>query len=212
MVMDILVCLVILVSAVFGARKGFALTLVSFLQWFVCLILAVIFNGKVKELAYTYTQMDEHISKYFMDSMSDSVQNSGAYQAVPDLFGDWVQYGSTEAISAAAEQITSVIMTVLSFLAIVFLIKLISLMFTRLLSKKYHHGFIAFLDGVGGFIFGIARGAVYVLIGLAVLIPVLSFIWPDVAAPIFESLDNSRISGQLYDNNILLVAVRDLFS
>lgn len=212
LVIDIIVCLMVIISAVFGARKGFALTLISFIQWFVCIILAVLLNSYVKELVYKYTSIDETISGYFVKSMSGSVQGSSLYQAIPDLFSGWVRYSSDQAILTIADEITSVVMTVLSFLAIIFLIKLICLLFSRLLSKKYHKGFLGFLDGCGGFLLGTVRGAVYVLIGMTVLIPVLSFIWPDVANFVIKSMDSSEISGLLYDNNVLLIAVRDIFS
>lgn len=46
----------------------------------------------------------------------------------------------------------------------------------------------------------------------ALLVPVLGLIWPELSESIVKSMDDSYIAGFLYNNNVLLILVRDFFS
>ena len=58
-IMDIIVLAIILFSTIFGARKGFAAAVSSFMQWFLCIALGFFFNDTVKEILRDYTELDE---------------------------------------------------------------------------------------------------------------------------------------------------------
>ena len=61
LIIDIIALGVIVLSTVLGARKGFALTVVSFMQWFVCVILGFILCGTAKSFLMDYTELDDTI-------------------------------------------------------------------------------------------------------------------------------------------------------
>ena len=58
---------------------------------------------------------------------------------------------------------------------------------------------------------GFARGVLLIFILLAFLIPVMGMASPESAEAMRDSLDNSTFAGMLYDNNLLLLIVQDLF-
>jgi hypothetical protein len=103
-------------------------------------------------------------------------------------------------------------MTVIAFLLVVFGVKLVVALLIRLFSRKYHRGVIGFMDGLGGLLFGGVRGIIYVLLLFALLIPVLGVIWPGVSEWVSQAIDQGQLANLLYNNNVLLILVRDLFS
>ena len=172
LVMDILVCVVIVASAALGAHKGFALTIISFMQWFVCLILGIILCGPVRTLIYDHTTMDDFFQEAIATRLSASVTDSPTYNSIPDLFSGWVQDGTNSLIATTAAEITSVILTVISFVLIILGIRLVCYIIVHGFSKKHHKGFIGFADGLGGFAVGLVRGIIYVFIGISTANPI----------------------------------------
>lgn len=209
--LDVIVCAILLFSTIMGAKKGVARTVVSFMQWFVCIIAGFLFCDKVKGLLIDYTTMDSSINQYVLNRMQASAVDSSSYQAMPDLFSDWVNDTADAFVYGTSAAITSTLMTVIAFLCIVFGIKLAAFGLVRLFSRKYHDGVVGFFDGFMGFLFGGVRGLLYVFLFFAVLVPVLGLIWPGLSEAVVKSMDDSYIAGFLYNNNVLLILVRDFF-
>lgn len=212
LIIDIIALGVIVLSTVLGARKGFALTVVSFMQWFVCVILGFILCGTAKSFLMDYTELDDTIHDGVLSHIQSAVSESSTSLALPDLFHDWIDDGAAILAEDTAASITSSLMTVIGFLSVVFIIKVICFGLTRLFSRRYNDGITGFLDGFFGFLFGIARGLILLLLGFAVLVPVLSLVSPDLSESAVNAMENSYAASILYDDNMLLILVRDFFS
>ena len=109
-----------------------------------------------------------------------------------------------------AASVTSILLTIISFLTIVIGIKVVCFLLSHLLSKKHNDGIVGFFDGFMGFIFGAVRGLLLVFLFFTILVPLLSLVLPDFSAAILTSMDQSRLAHYLYEENILLILVRDL--
>lgn len=212
MIMDIVAGVIVIFSTILGAKKGFTNTVVSFLQWFVCIVLGFLLCGKLKDILILHTTFDDLINQNIFEKLSASVEASSAYQAVPDLFSPWMTDTTGSLARSAAGSITSIILTVISFLVIIFGVKLIAYIMYHSFSKKYHHGILGFFDGLAGFALGAIRGVIYVLLAFAILVPLLGFIWPQLSIAVTESFDSSYFAGYLYDNNFLLIIVRNILT
>lgn len=210
-IMDVIVCAILLLSAVMGAKKGAAQTVVSFIQWFACIIAGFLLCSKAKGFLIDYTNLDDAINRYILSNLQTSVESSGPYQAMPALFSDWINDASDTFVYGASAAITSAIMTVIAFLCVIFGIRLLAFGLVRLFSRKYHGGVVGFFDGFMGFLFGAVRGLIYVFLFFALLVPILGLIWPGLSEAIVKSMDDSYIAGFLYNNNVLLILVRDFF-
>lgn len=212
MIMDCITCAIVLLTAILCARKGFALTIMSILQWFVCIVVGLLFCTKVKSFICSNTSIDDSLKSFFSEKFANSITNTSAFNAMPKLFDSWMKDASDYVASETASGVTSIILTIASFILIVIAIKLICWLITRLISKKHHDGVVGFVDGFFGFIFGAGLGIIYVLIIFAILVPVLGLLPSSVSGFITNSLDTSYFSGQLYDHNFLLELVKNLFS
>ena len=211
-IMDIIVLAIILFSTIFGARKGFAAAVSSFMQWFLCIALGFFFNDTVKEILRDYTELDESIHRVISEQLSARIEESPTYRTLPDLFGDFLKDSPESFGNAAAEPICSALMSVIAFLAVVFGIKVLCALIMFLFSRKHNDGVTGFIDGFLGFLFGMARGLLLALLGFAVLVPVLGLLLPESAQPLIYAIEHSDIASVFYNENVLLFLVRDLFS
>lgn len=211
-IMDIIVLAIILFSTIFGARKGFAAAVSSFMQWFLCIALGFFFNDTVKEILRDYTELDESIHRVISEQLSARIEESPTYRTLPDLFGDFLKDSPESFGNAAAEPICSALMSVIAFLAVVFGIKVLCALIMFLFSRKRNDGVTGFIDGFLGFLFGMARGLLLALLGFAVLVPVLGLLLPESAQPLIYAIEHSDIASVFYNENVLLILVRDLFS
>ena len=211
-IMDIIVLAIILFSTIFGARKGFAAAVSSFMQWFLCIVAGFFFNDTVKELLQDYTELDESIHRVISEQLSARIEESPTYRTLPDLFGGFLKDSPESFGNAAAEPICSALMSVIAFLAVVFGIKVLCALIMFLFSRKHNDGVTGFIDGFLGFLFGMARGLLLALLGFAVLVPVLGLLLPESAQPLIYAIEHSDIASVFYNENVLLILVRDLFS
>lgn len=210
--MDFIIVLILALSAILGARKGFAMTLASFMQWFLCIIAGLLLCNKAKGFLIDYTTLDDSINRTILAHIETSIEDSAPYKAMPDMFSSWVNQGTEDFAYGTSASITNVIMIIVSFLAVVLAIKVIGFLAVYLFSKKYNDGVTGFFDGVMGFLFGLVRGVLLVLLFFIVLVPVLSVVWPGMSETVMGLMDVTRLAELLYNDNMILVLIRDLFS
>lgn len=198
---DIAICVIVFVSAVCYAHIGFARTVISALQWVLCLVCGFMFSDDIKEFLYKIgigSGMEKSIAEAIAEKADDSLVS------IPALFSEWAGNTADYAAKETAQNITGFILMVLAFLAIIFAIKIVLFLITHLLSKKYNDGPLAFIDSTGGMILGVVLGVFYVLIAMAVLVLVLHWLPENTQDVIMDYLGKSYFSGIIYDNNPLL--------
>ncbi len=198
---DIAVCVIVFVSAVCYAHIGFARTVISALQWVLCLVCGFLFSDDIKDFLYKIgigTRMEKSIAEAIAKKADESLVS------IPGLFREWAGNTADYAAKETAQNITGFILMVLAFLAIILSIKLVLFLITHLLSKKYNDGPLAFIDSAGGMILGVILGVFYVLVILAVLVLVLHWLPQNTQDVIMDYLNRSYFTGIIYDNNPLL--------
>lgn len=211
-ILDILAAIILLFSIFWGVRKGFAKTCFSFVQWFVCMLAGFFLCTPIKAYLIDHTTLDEAIHNYILDQISTTIEESPAYQSVPDLFGTWLQREGSGFLYGSSAVLTNITLTVLTFLLIVLTIKIVSSILILLFSKEYHDGVIGCLDSVLGFLFGAVRGVLLLLLLFALMVPVLTLVPETLSTVLKIAIDQSMIASVLYDDNLLLILLRDLFS
>ncbi|MBR3147224.1 MAG: CvpA family protein [Eubacterium sp.] len=208
MAIDIGICVIVFVSAVCYAHIGFARTVISILQWAACIVCGIFFTDDVKKFIYD-TGIGPGLENAIASGLSKNAADSKAVTSAPSMFRDWAGNAADYAAREAAENITGIVLTVASFLLIILAIKIVLFLIVHLFSKEYHDGPIAFVDSFGGLVLGIILGVLYAFIALAVLVLVLQLLPDKTAETIRSYMDASYFSGIIYDNNPLLMLVRD---
>lgn len=198
--MDIFLISILLVSSVRGAQNGFAYTVKSFLSWFICMAAGIFGCSAVKELLISNTGINDYISDM---ALACAMQHHTA-EELPDICAEWISPAMQNGEAELAQAITSLILTIISFLIIVIAVRLIFSICLHLFSKKYHKGVIGFTDGVLGMIFGLASGFFLILLLFIFFIPLFSLWFSGFASFIGNAMDNSILASVFYNNNILL--------
>lgn len=212
MILDVFVIGILLFSTIAGVKKGFARTCFSFMQWFICMIAGFFLCVPVKKCLISYTTLDESIKNYVANQIKTSIEESTLYQSLPDLFGAWLQADGKGFVYDSSTSLTDIILTVLAFLLILLAMKFVGGLLMLLFSKDYHSGVIGFLDSLLGFLFGGVRGILILLVFFALLVPALTLLPGTLSATLKTAMDQSLIASILYDDNLLLILLRDLFS
>ena len=201
--MDIFLLAVLVVSGISGAKKGFMLTVKSFLGWFLSLIPALIFCSTVKSFLISETDLTSSLCRVI------HVQFPADY--LPDAAMPWLKAALAEVESETELALVSMLISVISFLIIIILSKVIISVFVMIFSKKHHDGATGFIDSIMGFGAGILRGLFYVLLIFILFIPLFSLWMPDLGTAVSEAAADSLIAGAFYNHNILLT-VLEIFS
>ena len=212
MLMDLICIALIALTALFYARRGFALTVTSMFQWLACIVCGLLFCDDIKDFLITHTGIDDRMTLKITEKISENITGSTIYQSIPKLFTDYVDTTAISAAEEVAQSITAIILTLLAFLIIVILIKIACSFFLLLFSREYHTGLIALADSLGGMALGVAMGFFYVMLFFCALAFLMQVFPEGLAAAINSSLDRSFFSGTLYDTNPVLKLLSGLLT
>ncbi len=143
-----------------------------------------------------------------------TLKEGSVLSKISELFGKTDDYLSflkkpvdslAETLShSVADKITDLLMGIIAFLFIVLVAKIFCGIITLLMSKKYREGAIGFLDGFGGFCFGLVRGGIIILLIFAALVPIIALASPENSNLIIDQLSTSKAAETIYQNNILI--------
>ena len=207
MFFDVLILAIVVACAFFGFRNGFLISLSRVGGWIGALLVAFFYRDVVNEWVLRNTDWHdqvltrvEAVCKTFVENYTDGGDPSagaGGFSATLGRIGD-------KLATAAAEQITEHLWPVLVFVGIVFGIKILLLILTLILSKKFHGGMIGGIDGVAGLLFGFFQAIVAILVVFALILPLSYTVSAKTHDDIKRSMDESVVAHLIYENNPLL--------
>jgi len=216
MIMDILVGLILVGAMVHGLRKGFIHTFIHTIGWVLALVLAYIATPFVKRLLMGETTIYASIKDGFAHRFSDSLPaTQTSFDSLPANIGDAIGGKITQLTDSIVQQVSTsfadLAFTLMVFVGLVILIKIVLWLVLRLLSKDYNGGFVNFFDGLFGLVFGLFKGLLMAFIFLAALLPVVNMVSPDYTTFVLASLDHSTFAKDLYDNNFIVLLLQSFF-
>lgn len=212
MVFDIIIGIILIVTMVFGFRKGFVYSIIHTLGWFGSMVLSFFATGPVRKLVEDNTDISDRIYLIFTEKLSissDSLHVS--LESLPPLVGQGIDTSIAGAAQTLAEQLTFLTMTILCFIVTLLVIKAVIFLVTIGISSK-KKGFTGAADGILGLVAGLLRGIVFVFLFLAVLVPLINLVSPTSTQLVVDSLNSSHLAGTLYDNNFLVNLMHDYMS
>lgn len=213
MVMDIAILIVLILTIFLTMRRGFALSVVSFCKGFVSLIIAWFFCDDAADWLMNKTEVGIRTMEKITAGLSAKWESSDIYLALPDLFKENGGSQLSESlILDGSAKLAQILLTIICFVLIVVLLRLVLAIIGSAFSHKNNKGFTGKIDWLMGLILGMILGVLYVFLFLALLVPVAGLIVPEHCQTIMGWLDSSMIAGDLYNNNLLLILFRDLMA
>ena len=212
MVLDIAVAVVVVGAMAFGFRNGFAYTFFHTAGWALALVLAFVCSPWVKNALVQNPGVYTPIQQSLLERFSDSLLSRQLANALPDLLQSATQTLVGQTAEYASLLIADLLITIISFLLVVFVAKLVFWLLAGSLSKKRGKGTRGFFDSVLGLSFGFIKGMILVFVLFAVMVPVAGLIDPRYTEFLMEGLRSSYFAGTLYDNNLIILIVRDFLT
>ncbi len=213
MVMDIAVIVIIVLSIALGIKTGFVRTFAHAVGWILSLVLGFAFATPVAEFLKSKTAVYDTILETLTEKFVGATSNvTESLNALPRILADSFANLTHTITVNAATNIADFVFIVLSFLIVVVIVKIVLLIFVELFSRKNRDGVIGFADGLFGALAGALRGFVIVYILLALLVPVLNLIDSSALDTVVGWLGSSYIAGDMYDNNLILLIIRDFIA
>ena len=206
MIFDIIILIILVLTMVFGFRRGFVYSFIHTLGLIGSLVAAFIFAKPVQSLVSEKTMLDENLYNTIFENVSSSLNSMlGPTDTLPLILTTNINAAADGTAAVIAQNLTGFAMQVISFLVIFIVVKLICYIIISIFSKRNSDGFVGFFDGLLGLIAGFIKGILIVFVFLALLAPGMNLMSPASAEIFVTALDNSYIAKTLYDANFLLL-------
>ena len=209
MALDIAIGVIVILAMAFGYRAGFVWTFLHMVGWVLSIVLAFVWSPKVNEYLRLNTNFYEGLHKALTERLSGAAGLDQLAGGFPELLSGTVSTLSKMAADAAGTSLADLIFAIGAFVITLLGIKLLIFLLITLLSKKFNSGVRGIIDGLLGVIIGFVKGIFAVFVLLALMIPVLSYVDPGLVVTAGDMLESSNFAKTLYDNNILVLIVRD---
>jgi len=207
--MDIAIAAIVVLSAVFGFVSGFVKTFLHTVGWILSIVLGFIWYPQLKDFLIEntnyYLTMRESVGGR-LDSAAGSMITE-SFGNIPDVLKQAFLAASETLTTSLADTITDLFFSIISLVIIIAGIKLIFWILIQLFSKTKNDGFTGFTDGVLGLGFGLMKGILFVLVLMALMVPVSNF-----ADTTFftDAIAESQIAKIIYNANPILLFVKGL--
>lgn len=212
MVLDLIIAAIIIIAAIYGFKKGFVYTLIHTVGWVVAIAAAYFGTPLLGPVIKAHTSYYNWLSDGFDYRFNNSLSGIDASEkSLPSVISSTFEKATSGIADSMTEAFASLVFTITVFLLIFIVVKILLWIILRALSKEYN-GRSGGVDGFFGIIIGLVKGLLLVYIFLALLLPAVNLMAPDFTAGVNSSLDNSYIAKTLYDNNLLLILLQNLFS
>ena len=209
MVTDLLVCAIVIAAAVLYSRRGFAMSVMSILQWFLSLTIGLLLCDELVRLLRFIgigKLLTAHFSKLLKDDSLLTV-----VQFIPQVFNGWLS-GSSEVITEThAQNVTTAVLACFAYLVILIVSRVLCHRFVLLFHRHETEGLVSFVDMLAGIVCGTCLGIFYVFVFFLILLLVIACFPGSLGQLIYDSLSNSFFSGDLFKNNPLMGLIHNLF-
>ncbi|MDR0570843.1 MAG: CvpA family protein [Clostridiales Family XIII bacterium] len=210
--LDVAILIVVILSMVIGYRNGMVYSLLHGAGWLVSLLAAFFTFPHVIKLLRgddAYGGLRGRIVLGFAGNDASTGGSLGGI--VPKPIADYVEGAARDLSLAISDSIAVVCYNLIVFLMLVFIYKLITVIIINLTSKRVRKGLIGNIDGLLGLLVGGLKGVLLVFILLALILPVSLFISESARTFMEDALFSSIYAKDLHNNNLLLLAIKDLF-
>ncbi|MDD2217397.1 MAG: CvpA family protein [Eubacteriales bacterium] len=212
MIFDVIIGAVIVISMVLGFRSGVIHTFIHTMGWIISLLLAFVFSPKLElfllENTNIYLSIEQGLSAKLTEG---AVAKASTLEGLPMILFDAANEAANNLALSFADRLADALFSIICFLIVIAGVKLFIWLFMSAFSKKNAGGFTGFIDGSLGMATGFLRGLILAFIILALLVPYMGLCSLETYAYIISNLDESYFAGILYDNNLILLIIQDLF-
>lgn len=210
MIMDIAVLILFSLTIFFSMRKGFVMTVVSFLRGIASVVIAWLFCDDLARFFLLETGLGSAAASKIHRILAEKLAlSSSDLQLLPALLRDPADSTASALLDTGTDKLTRLLVTILCFFLILVVLRLLFSLLLRTFSQEYHGGFRGGIDWFLGTLMGVLLGAVSVFLFLALLFPLAEIFFPAHTETVSGWMEGSLFAKDLYDSNLLLILLRD---
>ncbi|MFQ7472907.1 MAG: CvpA family protein [Anaerovoracaceae bacterium] len=211
MFLDIAVIGILALFIAKGIFRGFVYTFIHTLGWIGAMIISFL---AAKPLALFLN--DGFLGIAIRDGILRKLSGSSnaleeTVSGLPDIISGGISSGIETASEVFANMLSSVVLTMLSFLIIMAASRFLLRIVVKPASRRYGGGILTAADKALGALAGALEGILLVFVFLTVMMVLASISQEGISEIIVQWLNSSMIAKTLYDNNLLMLVTGGFF-
>lgn len=209
MVIDILLILVIALSAFIGYKKGFVKVIVKLGTFLIALVLAFLLQSSVakfigEDIGFKNTistTVQNKLSDYAKSKEDDKKTDIKMLEKTIDEINSAAEEKKAEVIQKWANNIADFILKGLSFIIIFFTVAIVMGIISLMLNTVVKLPVLNTLNGV----LGLGSAVILMVFRIMILLTIIYFVSPlEIIQPVINYINTSCITKLLYENNIIV--------
>lgn len=223
MVLDIVLLLILVISAYLGYKRGFIKTLASFIGKFIALTLAYLYYAPFQKLLTELTGMDGYVLKKVKLSLValgghaaessvagsdiDALGKMPLPSALKEKMADYLKQSANSLGNSVAQTLSDFIMSLLAFFLLFLLIAIAISVIVKVLDLVAKLPVLNAFNRVGGVLFSLIT--TYILLTIAFLL-VTSFVSMDASSKLSTMIASSSLAKHFIAYNPILLGLANM--
>ena len=209
MIIDIVLILVIVLSAFIGYKKGFVKVIVKLGTFLIALVLAFLLQSSVakfigEDIGFKNTistTVQNKLSDYAKSKEYDKKTDIKMLEKTIDEINSAAEENKAEVIQKWANNIADFILKGLSFIIIFFTVAIVMGILSLILNTVIKLPVLDTLNGV----LGLGAAVILMAVRIMILLTIIYFVSPlEIIQPVINYINTSCITKLLYENNIIV--------
>lgn len=211
-IIDFIILGIILISVLFGYKKGLTKCIIKILTFFIAIIISVVLFKPISNFIINNTTIDDNIKKSIVEIVSDDIietgkvkEDSNLPKTIINYINDSIETSVNQTkqtiVNSVAEQISTIAVNVIVAIGTFIVARVVLIFVSALSSIITDLPIIKQFDKAGGILYGLIKALIIVFIVFAII----SFISPIMKnSELIIAINNSILGSMFYNNNILV--------
>lgn len=200
---DLVLIGIIALCVLIGYKQGLVKSAIKILSFFIAIIVALVLYKPISNLIIVNTSIDDNIKNAIVENVKLEEKEDENSNVVKQNLSNKIIAGANSSIEDTANSFAIKVIE-LSVILLLYIVTRIVLRFISALTDLITNlPILKQINKTGGVIYGFLKGIiiVYVILGILYLIS------PIISNSISEMIDNTIITKEIYNNNILLTLI-----
>ena len=200
MILDVIVLVILLISAFIGYKKGLVGIAISLISLILSIILAVLLQGNLANYLFSETTIGDTIEGSVKTMLEAQIENNTKEDTFINMFFDTDEL-INEMVDENAKKVTMFILKGISFIGIFILVSIICYIIRMILNIVFKLPILNSINKFGG----VSLNVIKTIFKIWILLAIISFIsFMPTIEHITKIIDSSIITKLLYENNIII--------
>ena len=205
-IIDIVLIAIIALFTFIGYKQGLVKAAIKILSFFIAIAIALILYKPISGLVINHTTIDDKIKNTItanvkIEERQEEVQDQS--NIVKENLSNKIIAGANNTIEQMAEAFTVKLIEIIVMILLYIIVRIILKFISALTDVITNLPILKQINKTGGTIYGFLKGIIIV----HVLLAIIYLASPVINNTAFKEIDNTIITKQIYNNNVLLKIV-----